>query len=203
MIAEVIEKLDESQKNYEQLMAKVAFMDMNMKKDHKKNADNEAAGIMTSLSGFNPKDVVKPAPYDDDKEFLQWSELFSAYMMSIDKQWKTILETLQDVELPVLKKERCEKLQKEELKMTSDICTDANHALYINLLAFTQGDVRSRVTSNGKELAFESYRHLYHKGRDATKANIVLMQSSVLSPKAASKVADIEARLNEWKLNQR
>ena len=124
-------------------------------------------------------------------------------MMSIDKQWKTILETLQDVELPVLKKERCEKLQKEELKMTSDICTDANHALYINLLAFTQGDVRSRVTSNGKELAFESYRHLYHKGRDATKANIVLMQSSVLSPKAASKVADIEARLNEWKFNQR
>ena len=67
---------------------------------------------------------------------------------------------------------------------------------------YPQGDVRSRVTSNGKALAFESYRHLYHKGRDATKANIVLMQSSVLSPKAASKVADIEARLNEWKFDQ-
>ena len=80
--------------------------------------------------------------------------IFSAYMMSIDRQWKNILETLQDVELTAMKKERCEELQKEDLKMTSNICTDANHALYINLLAFTEGDVKSRATSNGKELAF-------------------------------------------------
>jgi hypothetical protein len=78
-----------------------------------------------------------------------------------------------------------------------------NHALYINLIGYTSGKAKSRVTANSIDMAFESYRYIYQKGKNATKMNIVIMKAEALRPARASKVEDIEEKLNEWKEKQR
>ena len=115
--------------------------------------------------------MVKPPIYDmEPNTFLNWTELFTSYMMSIDPQWETILKKLQKVELATSKNKLGE-LQ-DDLKMTPAVKKSANHALYINLLGFTGGKAKSRVTANSIDMAFESYRYIYNKGKNATKMNI-------------------------------
>ena len=52
-------------------------------------------------------------------------------------------------------------------------------------------------------MAFQSYRYIYHRGKNATKMNIVIMKAEVLRPARANKVEDVEEKLNEWKEKQR
>ena len=90
-----------------------------------------------------------------------------------------------------------------ELTMKDDVKKAANHALCLNMLAFTKGKARSKVISNSVELSFETHRYIYHKGKNAAKMNIALKKAEVLRPGRADKIEDIELRLNEWKENQR
>ena len=46
-------------------------------------------GIMKHLKGFNFRDMAKPPLFDMEPESsVNWSELFSAYMMSLDDNWE-------------------------------------------------------------------------------------------------------------------
>jgi len=167
-----------------------------------KDTTDKKSDVMDVLKPFNVKDMVKPTPYDmEPGNFHNWSELFTGYLMSIDRQWENILNTIQKKD-NTLSKEDVSKLQ-DELKMTPEIKKLANHSLYINLLGYTKGKAKSRVISNSVDLSFESYRHIYQKGKNATKMNIVIMKADVLRPTRANKIEEIENKLNEWKEKQR
>ena len=157
---------------------------------------------MASLRCFNAKDMVKPSQYDHDPTtFINWNEMFVAYMMSIDPKWENILKFMQGHQEQLSKSEI--HIIQDKLNMPADVRKIANHSLYIHLLGYTKGRARSRVTSNGVDLAFESYRHIYVKGKNATKMNIVLTKAEVLRPNKAHKVEEIEARLSDWREKQR
>ena len=177
------------------------FDDLNRRFEAMEREKDKTEGVesdMGTLKCFNVKDMIKPAPYDmEPGSFLNWNELFVSYMMSIDSEWGAILTSIQKKDSPY-SKEDIVKAQ-DELQMPPDIKKAANNALYINLLGFTEGKAKSRVTSNSIDLSFESYRYIYHKGKNATKMNIVLMKADVLRPTKANKVEDIENRMSEWR----
>ena len=134
------------------------------------SGEKAKAGI-NKLVGFNQKDMIKPQPWDlEASTFHNWSELFEAYMMSIDAQWKSILDELKNQE-SALAKEMITDVQ-NELLMSTDARHAANHSLYIDLLGFTTGKAKSKVTSNSVNMAFESYRYLHRKGKNATQMNV-------------------------------
>ena len=75
--------------------------------------------------------------------------------------------------------------------------------LYVNLLMFTKDEASHKVKANGSDLAFESYRYIIHKGKNASTAHKMTMRNRVMRPEAATKMDDIEKRLSEWKQNLR
>jgi len=200
------ETQDKMKETIEQLMETIKNIQIKDKVDKEKEADDSGKaaqeGSMFKLEGFNKKDMIKPPVYDmEPSTFLNWSELFTTYMMSIDSQWEGILKKLQKTDV-VLSRNAVDDLQ-NELKMTPAVKKAASHALYINLLGFTGGKAKSRVTTNSIDMSFESYRYVYHKGKNATKMNIVNMKAEVLRPARATKIDDIEEKLNAWKDKQR
>ena len=201
-VTKVEEEKTAMQKELNDLKAEVEAMKIMIKGSDFIKVEKIDKGEMDKLKGFNPKDMIKPTPYDmEPGSFVNWNELFVSYMMSIDGQWESILHLLQRKNLPI-DKAKIDEIQ-TELKMTAEVKKAASHALYMNLLGFTTGKARSRALANSVDMAFESFRFLYCKGRNATKMNIVLMQAEVLRPSAAHKVSEVEAKLNEWKEKQR
>ena len=93
---------------------------------------------------------------------INWTELFTAYMMSIDRQWEGIFKKLQKADA-ALARQMIGYIQ-DELKMMQTVKKSANHAMYVNLLGFTSGKAKSRVAANAIDMAFESYRYIYNKG---------------------------------------
>ena len=202
-IKESKEAQDKMKETIEQLVE--TLKDIQNKGKEKETDDSGQAaqeGNMFKLEGFNKKDMIKPPVYDmEPSTFLNWSELFTTYMMSIDSQWEGILKKLQKTDV-ALSRSAVDDLQ-NELKMTPAVKKAASHALYINLLGYTGGKAKSRVTTNSIDMSFESYRYIYHKGKNATKMNIVNMKAEVLRPARATKIDDIEEKLNAWKDKQR
>jgi hypothetical protein len=203
-------QLKESKDDQAKMMAKIQDLVMSLErlketvKEKGTNGGDEGGseGGMIKLEGFNKKDMIKPPVYDmEPGNFINWTELFTTYMMSIDPQWEVILKRLQKAD-STLSREKIDNIQ-DELRMTHSVKKSANHALYINLIGYTSGKAKSRVTANSIDMAFESYRYIYQKGKNATKMNIVIMKAEVLRPARASKVEDIEEKLNEWKEKQR
>ena len=199
------EEIVEARRNYERtinvMQTEIDKLKMANVPKIEENGENAKAGI-NKLVGFNQKDMIKPQPWDlEASTFHNWSELFEAYMMSIDAQWKSILDELKNQE-SALTKEMITDVQ-NQLLMSTDARHAANHSLYINLLGFTTGKAKSKVTSNSVNMAFESYRYLHRKGKNATQMNIIVMQSNVLKPTPANKADEVEMRINDWKEKQR
>ena len=48
------------------------------------------------------------------------------------------------------------------------------------------------MIANAVDMAFESYRYIYSKGKSATKMNIVIMKAEVLRLARATRIEDIE-----------
>ena len=208
------QKGPDEEMNFLKLQLKTIMQNMNMIMEQNKELKDKLKGReeakektkddgITKLQGINQKDMPKPQAWDmEPNTFLNWNELFVAYLMSIDSQWEKILRKLQ-LEGKPMTAERIEKIQTDEFKMPKEVREAANHALYINLLNFTSGKAKGRVTSNKSDLSFESYRYIHEKGRNATRMNRILMRSTVLKPTPATKVEEVENRLNEWKEKQR
>ena len=146
---------------------------------HKGQAMHEAdqggaEGSMSKLEGFNKKDMIKPPFYDmDPGNFLNWTELFTTYMMSIDEQWEGILKKLEKVDT-ALSRDAIDDLQ-DNLKMTHAVKKSANHA---------SGKAQRRVIANAVDIC--------SKGKNATKMDIVITTAEVLRPARATKIEDIE-----------
>ena len=52
-------------------------------------------------------------------------------------------------------------------------------------------------------MAFESYWYICKKSQHATNMHVVIMKAEVLRPARATRIEDIEGKLNEWKEKQR
>ena len=68
---------------------------------------------------------------------------------------------------------------------------------------YTKEDALSRVKINTSELALESLRYILSKGNNASIAHVMNIRNRVMHPESASKVSDIEKRLEDWKKNIR
>ena len=77
-------------------------------------------GGMIKLESFNKKDMIKPPVYDmEPGNFINWTELFTTYMMSIDPQWEVILKKLQKADV-ALSREAIDNIH-AELRMTQTV----------------------------------------------------------------------------------
>ena len=152
-VTKVEEEKTAMQKELNDLKAEVEAMKIMIKGSDFIKVEKIDKGEMDKLKGFNPKDMIKPTPYDmEPGSFVNWNELFVSYMMSIDGQWESILHLLQRKNLPI-DKAKIDEIQ-TELKMTAEVKKAASHALYMNLLGFTTGKARSRALANSVDMAF-------------------------------------------------
>ena len=55
------------------------------------------------------------------------------------------------------------------------------------------------VKKNKNRNAFESYRYIVSKGKNATAMNMITMRSRALRPLPAATIKDIEACIVKWK----
>ena len=95
------------------------------KKDDVKDTNSE----IKSINVFNMKDMPKPHQYAGDvSKLLSWSELFTAYMVSMDKQWGKILEGLRKDDCEPMTSEECADFQKS-YKLSDEAREMSNHAL--------------------------------------------------------------------------
>ena len=157
---------------------------------------SETCDQMMSLQCVNSKDTIRPHQYGmEPGTFLNWNEFFVSYRMSLDRRWELILTTLQKKDA-LMRKEHTVRIQ-DELKMSLEIYSVVNHALYINLLGFTKGTAKGRVIPNSIELSFDMYRHIYQKGKNATKMNIVLKKAGNAQTKKTDTMNEIENRFEE------
>ena len=64
---------------------------INVNENKAKNDDEDKVDCgMIKLEGFNKKNMIKPPAYDmDPGKFINWNELFTTYMMSIDPNGKS------------------------------------------------------------------------------------------------------------------
>ena len=131
--------------------------------------------------------------------FTNWTELFATHMMNIDEQF--VLMKFENADA-ALSSDAIDNIQ-DELKMTHAAKKAANHALNIRLLGDTSGKAKSRVMGNAIVVALELYQYSYNLVKSATTVNIVIMMAEVLPPARATRMEDIEEKLNEWKEKQR
>ena len=67
------------------------------------------------------------------------------------------------------------------------------------LLSNTKGDTKEMVKKNKAKDAFESYRYIITKGKNATAMNIITMRSKALRPQAAATIKGVPACMVKWK----
>ena len=73
--------------------------------------------------------------------------------------------------------------------------------LYVNLLMYTRDEAIHKVKSNGADMAFESFRFIMRRGRNASTAHKMVVRNKEMHPEGASKVEEIPKRISEWKQN--
>ena len=76
---------------------------------------------------------------------------------------------------------------------------EARSALYVAFLTNTKGETKEMVKKNKTEDAFESYRKIISKGKNATAMNLITMRTRALRPQSATSVKDVEACIVKWK----
>ena len=75
--------------------------------------------------------------------------------------------------------------------------------MYLNLLQYTTGEPNTKVKGGGAEGVFEAYRHLTHKGKNATLRALMDKRIRFMNPSAAMNTAEIEEKMTLWKTDIR
>ena len=83
--------------------------------------------------------------------------------------------------------------------MSEDVLKKAERALYLNLLQYTDGEAHAKVTNGGVRDALEMYRHIVHKGKNATIITKMEKRMKVMSPEPAKDATEIEDKIMLWK----
>ena len=82
----------------------------------------------------------------------------------------------------------------DELIIDTKIHKQVSKMLYVSPLGYRQDEASHKVKTNGSELAFESFRHLLWKGKNASTAHKLTLRNRVMHPEAASKTEEIEKK---------
>ena len=72
------------------------------------------------------------------------------------------------------------------------------HNVYLTLLKYTEGTVKTKIQSKGKEDVLESYRELYQKNLKFTVRNRIEVQTKVTNPVAAENMDELEDKMDKW-----
>ena len=133
-----------------------------MRQYYIKNTKPDERGTISGIKAYDFKHAAKPEQYDfgEEKEFYAWRDLFLALLSAHNEQWDVILmgeRVINEAELKVIQ---------SKLARESDVMNKCTKILYTLLLQYTKGDARVKVASGGMKGAMESFRYIFHKGRN-------------------------------------
>ena len=176
-----------------------------MKEKPQNHTGREKEDADDSMRGFKTKDVPKPEQFDmAPEEFEEWHELFKAQLLSQDSKWAKVLEFMDGIkrgEGPFDEekfKNHCEDTDKGE-KIGETTRKETKSSLFVALLTNTKGETKEMVKKNKADKAFESYRYIITKGKNATALNIITVRARMLRPQPAATAKDVEACITKWK----
>ena len=125
-----------------------------------------------------------------------------AHLVAMDTIWETILTQEPFNSGKVLKVTNITSML-NSMDIDVSIHKSVSKMLYVCLRMYTKDEAAHKVKANGSDLAFESYRFIVHRGKNASTAHKMIMRNKVMHPESASKIDEIEKRLSEWKQNLR
>ena len=79
---------------------------------------------------------------------------------------------------------------------------EAESALYVALLTNTKGETKEMLKKNKTRQAFESYRYILMKGKNAAAMNVIMIRTRALRPQPAATAKDVEACIVKWKADE-
>ena len=129
-----------------------------------------------------------------EEEFAEWNELYTGYLAIIDPKWETILKTVREEKEKIKDVDDFLKKNKISMKLKMNIL----HNVYLTLLKYTQGSVKTKIQNKGKDDALESYRDLYQKNLKFTVRNRIEVQTKVTNPDPADSMDELEEKLDKW-----
>ena len=146
----------------------------------------DMAGII-NIKEFDFKTMPKPQKYDmEPKDFEEWFNLFTSMMVAMDPVWDKILEQIMlDENGANVKKE----LKQKDIDERIDKAT--NKMLYLNLLEYTKGDAHAKVKALGTEGAFEAFRYVDAKGKNANVTHKMAMRTKSMNTEQAKHVKEV------------
>ena len=143
----------------------------------------------------------------EPKDFEEWFNLFTSMMVAMDPVWGKIHEQIMlDENGAKVKKELKQKDIKavqKRLGIDERIEKATNKMLYVNLLEYTKGDAHAKVKALGTEGAFEAFRYVVAKGKNANVTHKMAMRTKAMNPEQAKHVKEVEKKISEWKVNLR
>ena len=159
---------------------------------------------ITAVKGYDTKTAIKPGQWEGSaEEYKVWSVKYVAYMKAMDKQWKTILNKLKEyssgqIENNLLDDDKVKKFM-EDNGIDSSLKEELQETMFISLLEYTGGDVRSRVHGMGENGVFQAYRWVHHKGTNLDVKQKIDLRSAVMNPESAETVDEVEQKVLKWK----
>ena len=206
--------LNEFKKELSDLREDMKRKDMEIKELRRLIAENEKdkkeveENGITKIKGFDSKTMPTPQKYDlERKEDEEWFNLFTSTMVAMDPVWDKILEQIMlDNEGKKIKKELKQKDIKgihKRLGIKEDIEKATNKMLFVNLLEYTKGDAHAKVKAHGTDGAFEAFRYIATKGKNASVTHKMAMRTKAMNPDQAKTAKEVEKRINEWKSSLR
>jgi hypothetical protein len=172
--------------------------------EEREGEQGQAAKGIKDIKGFDQKSAPKPDKYGGEiREFQTWQDLFTALLAAHDPQWTMILKDIEKMDEEIIKKEQERKLR-EEWGISKDATwKKIQNFLYLNLLQYTSGDPNTKVKGGGVDGVMESYRHLTHKGKNATLRALMDRRIKFMNPIPAKNISEIEDKMTMWKTDIR
>ena len=169
----------------------------NTQKDTEKDERND------ELKGYDFKNGPKPNQYDyNDKDYNGWSDLLMAMMTSYDTKWEKILKKIEEYGKKPIDDNEMKQIG-IELGINEENMNKGTKILYTTLIQYTKGDAKTKVTTGGMGASMDSYRHIAHKGKNATIQAQMHRRIKVMNPDAAKNISEVEAKINTWKNDMR
>ena len=158
-----------------------------------------------TLKPLHHKDFKMPGEYDgDSKEFPEWHARFLALLGSKNKHWRSLLRVVAEFggnkvkDLPQLRA----KLLEQEMFSVSESLVQYSDQLRTLLFSFTKGNLHARLLKEtSSHSAFEVYRELVHKGKNANAHRMMALKASLFQTSRKS-AGQLDSALLAWKHNQ-
>ena len=120
-------------------------------------------------------------------------------LTKLDDKWEDVLNKVEGFEGNEIEIE-------ETNKMIIDLCIEntgierINESLYLNLISYTTDDAHSLTISNGREKGMETYRYIYHKGKNSNQQTMMDRRHKVMNPEGTERIEDMAVKMRKWKM---